>query len=414
MLIDSIRKYQARELLLVLGVIFLSKSLYYESYGNNYLLVVFSLLVTILFNPSKVKADKKIILHILFFLFIVMLNGETEYDSVLVLIARFYIAIYVVYAVSFYRFSIIYVDTLLVISLFSFLSIAVVYFNTPSILNDFIATDGRSLRNFIFFAVSDEHIKYGIYRNIGLWWEPGAFQLFVNLAFFLGILNNYMSKAKYVLFFITILSINSSTGFIVFFLLSLAYFKNNNLFSGWNKAIFLLPLVMFLILNLNDKFVLGGVLSDSLLSRYYDVLISYNMFLDNIFLGYGFGSEIENAIPYGANLIGHKEYYSFVRPTGSDGLTMFIAQCGVMAFILIKPFLFPRYIRYDGIVSTFLFSSSLFILFNTQNFSYTLIFTVLYFYGVMGRKKMRTPSKAKTIKLDNPAQAKSNQQPTSG
>ena len=127
----------------------------------------------------------------------------------------------------------------------------------------------------------------------------------------------------------------------------------------------------------------------SFLSRYYDFIISYNLFIDNFILGYGFGSQIENAIPYGADLIGHDVYYSLNRPTGSDGISMFIAQIGIFSFIFLAPFLVPKYYAYLHFAQKLIISVSLLLMFNTENFTFILIFTILSIYGIVGNIRQK-------------------------
>ncbi len=386
--------YSIQELFIILGVILLSKSLYYETYGTNILLLVFVGYLLLHYNITKIKINKLVILYMIGLLFIVVLNPESQYDSILVLVTRFSIAIIIVYFFTFQKFSKIFIDIILIISLFSLLTWIIIYFNIHSFLPDFIGIDHRLLRNFIFFGVSENFITHGVLRNNGLWWEPGAFQLFVNLAFSFAIINNSINKQKYIIFIITILTIGSTTGFIVFLLLSLIYFKKSIEYSNKNKIIYMLALTLFLYLLylyisplIYDKFNPESNSIVSFLSRYYDFIISYNMFMDNILIGYGFGSQIENAIPYGINLIGHDIYYSFSRPTGADGITMFIAQCGILSFIFLIPFLIPKYYTHLYFIEKLIISISILLMFNTENFTFILIFTVLTFYGIIGNKK---------------------------
>lgn len=396
MVVSNIKNkgYRVQELFIVFGVILLSKSLYYETYGANILLIGFLLFLLLNYSVKDLKINKLVLLYILSFLFIIILNSESHYDSILVLVARFVIAIFIVHFLSFQKFSKIYVDIILFISFFSIFTWIVVYFNIHSFLPDFIGIDTRHLRNFIFFGVSENFITYGVLKNNGLWWEPGAFQLFVNLAFIFTIINKSINKKKYILFTVTIITIGSTTGYIVFLLSSLIYFKRIIVYSNKNKIIYIIVFTMlFTLLSLYisplvyDKVNPESNSIVSFLSRYYDFIISYHMFMDNILIGYGFGSQIENAIPYGVNLIGYDIYYSLSRPSGADGITMFIAQCGILSFVFLIPFLIPKYYIHLNFIEKIIITISILLMFNTENFTFLLIFTVLTFYGIIGNKK---------------------------
>lgn len=385
------KDYSLKDLIIVLSIILLSKSLYYETYGQNVLLSVFLLFLMIITNFRSLKISKNILIYILGLMILLLVNTDTSYSSFFVLINRILIAVLVIYLITFERFSKAFIDIILVISVFSWFSWLVISLDIPSFLPNFNGVDGRPLRNFIVFGVWEEFINYKTYRNSGLWWEPGAFQLFINLAFIFALANKTISIKKYFIFLITIITTMSTTGFLVFSLLSLSYFKRyfflarkSLMYFGLFLTLLAISLI-YLIPIIHDKFNSDSSSFVSFLSRYYDILVSVNMFIDNMFVGYGFGAQIEKAIPYGENLIGHSLYY-LSKPTGADGISMFIAQVGILGFILIIPFLFPRYIAHLSLLDKVLVSLSLLLMFNTENFTFTLIFVVLTFYGLLKNK----------------------------
>jgi hypothetical protein len=121
--------YSFRELITVIGIILLSKSLYYESYGENILLIVFLGFLFFSFNILKLKIHVPVLLYISSLLFIIILNPDSQFDSVLVLIVRFSIAIFIVHILSFQKFSKIYVDIILFLSFFSISTLLIIHFN---------------------------------------------------------------------------------------------------------------------------------------------------------------------------------------------------------------------------------------------------------------------------------------------
>lgn len=387
----QIKDYSLKELIIVLGVILLSKSLYYESYGTNILLIVFLSFLMVFTNFVNLKINKIVLLYIFGMTTLLLINIDTRYSSFLVLINRILIAILVVYLMTFEKFSKAFVNIIILISIISWFSWFVILLDIPSFLPNFSGIDGRSMRNFVFFGVWEGFINYKIFRNSGLWWEPGAFQLFVNLAFIFSLVNDNTTLKKYIVFLITIVTTMSTTGIIVFILLSLIYLKKyfylkkSDLLLLVTLLLLLFVSIVFLIPVIYDKFNTDSSSFVSFLSRYYDLLVSVNMFIDNIFIGYGFGSQIEKAIPYGENLIGYDLYY-MSQPTGADGISMFISQVGILGFLLIIPFLFPRYISHLDLFDKLLFSLSLLLMFNTENFTFILIFIVLTFYGLIKNK----------------------------
>lgn len=390
----EIKGYSSKDIFIVLGVILMSKSLYYESYGGNFLLIIFFFLLAFITIPNikNLKTDKAILLYSLGLLSLTLINLEVSYKQWLVLFIRMLIAILVIHLISFDRFSKAFIKIMLVLSIFSWFAWIMIHFNINSPLPPFTSVhyiedvQGRILRNFVFFGVDEALIKYNIHRASGLWWEPGAFQLFVNLAFAFSLINNTITRRRYIIFLITILAALSTTGIIVFALLSIIFFRKY--FNLNNPILYLIP---FLIVILGVIFVAPEVynkmISLSFLSRYLDVLISINMFADNFILGYGYGSQVENAIPYGEALI-KSELYNQMPPSGTDGITMFIAQVGILGIFFIYPILFPQYFNHMELNARILISLSFFLMFNTQNFTLTLIFTILTFYGLTKHRNL--------------------------
>ena len=385
------KEYSIKDFFIVLSVILLSKSLYYESYGANILLIGFLFFLMLITNFNYLKINKIVLFYILGIVILLLINIDTNYSSFFVLINRILIATLVIYLITFERFSKAFTNIILIVSVVSWFSWIVILLDIPSFLTDFHGIDGRPLRNFIFFGVWENFITYKVFRNSGLWWEPGAFQVFVNLAFIFTLINRVMSFKRYFIFLVTIITIASTTGFLVFSLLSLIYFKKYFILKKRNLIylnIFLILLIISFVLlipSICDKFNSDSFSFGSFLSRYYDLLISVNMFIDNIFIGYGFGSQIAKAISYGENFIGYDLYY-LSTPTGADGITMFISQVGILGFILIIPFLFTEYIMHLNVFDKILISISLFLMFNTENFTFILIFIVLTFYGLIKNK----------------------------
>ena len=390
------KEHSTRDFFIVFAVILLSKSLYYESYGANYLLIGFFFLLAFILIPNikNFKIEKIILLYSLGLIVIILLNLETNYRSLFVLISRLLIAIIIIHLISFERFSKIFINIILALSIISWLALFIIHFDIQSPLPSFTSVhyieevQGRILRNFIFFGVDTELIKYNIHRTSSIWWEPGAFQLFVNLAVIFSLINNTLTFKRYAIFLITILTAMSTTGLLAFSILSLIFFKKYLNLKN-NALLYLIP---FFVVVLGSIFIAPIIIEKlntshlSFLSRYHDVVISIHMFADNFLLGYGYGTTVEKAIPYGEDLIGYELYHSS-RPSAADGITGFIAQVGILGFVFMYPFLFPKYCNHLRVSDSLLISLSLLIIFNTQNFTNILIFSVLTFYALIKNNK---------------------------
>jgi len=334
------------------------------------------------FNKNNLIVSKSLLIFSIFSILIIIANPNYRDISVYTYIVRVFIAFAIVHYITFEKFSEIFIKIIFFISGISLLYIFIIYFNIPSILDNLISLPNSQYRNFIFFAIPVDFINYQIFRNSGLWCEPGAFQIFVNISFIFLIVNNTLNYKKYIFILLIIISIGSTTGFIVFSLLSIVYYKTLyyikfSLFMKLSIIVLLVVLMALFIPNIIIKFTENS----SLLSRYYDLIISINMFTDNIIFGYGFGNQLIYSVNYGENLLGYQLYHSSMGPTGSDGITMLISQIGILSFILLVPFLFPGYCKKLSIFQSILISISLLLMFNTENLTFYLIFIVLTFYG---------------------------------
>lgn len=376
------------EFVLVLFTILISKSLYFESYGQN---ILFGpLLFMLLYRNPLLTFDPKLLIYSIFFVAVSLLSLNAALSTLTILCLRLYIGMIIVTLVSFKTFTKYFSKILLFLGIASILALPVYLLNLRSPLPPFAAIDGRGIQNFVFFGVSNMNEMYDRgFRNIGLWWEPGAFSVFMNVAFLFSILNKEINVKKYILYFLITLSISSTSGLIVFMLLSLLLIKLKGQTFIKQVSIVVVAItvsssfLLFAADQLLSKFDSTSTKFVSFLSRYYDVVISYNLFMSYPFFGYGLGTPYDKVISLATNFVGAGVFYTSSKPTGADGITFFIAQVGFLGFFLMWPFLVPAYLKFCGFMSRFIVAISLFILFNTENFTYSLIFTVLSFYGVM-------------------------------
>lgn len=382
------------EVMLVLFVILISKSLYFEAYGQNLLFI--PLLMLVLYKNMLVSLNKYAIYYCVTFAFISVLSLNAALSTLTILCIRLYLGVIIISTINFKTFSRFYSQIIIFLGLMSLLAIPISFLGIPSLLPNFGVSDGRSIQNFIFFGVSGLGSDNS-FRNIGLWWEPGAFAVFMNLAFLFSIINKEITVKKYILYLFLTLSISSTTGLIVFLLLSILVvnLKNKTLFMKVNIVIVVASVLTLFVFyaaeELFSKFDPDSLKFVSFLSRYYDVVISYGLFMKYPFFGYGLGTPFDRVQVMASDLVGISVFFTSAKPTGADGITFLIAQIGFFGVFLIIPFLFPRYARSLNWLQRGVVALALFLTFNTENLSYSLIFTVLTLYGVT-----ETPNKEET------------------
>lgn len=379
---SSKKLFGAANFLLVFLVIMSSKTLYYEMFGTN-LFVVFTLGFTLaLFMRRNARINEKVVLFSYLFVLAIFLSLEFKISSAGLMVIKIFLALLIVSLVKVNDFTLYFSKIVKLISLVSLITYPIIFLQINSPLFDFVSLDERTHSNFILFSVTNNHLEHQVYRINGLWWEPGAFHLFFTLSFLFDYLYKRLNKVLTCYYLAVSLLIGSTTGLISIFLILVS---NQLLKLSVKNVLYLIVIsIMAAVIVINSnvlaKFDLEN--SVSLISRYHDFIISYNMFLEDPIFGYGYGTQIEKAIPFGIELIGYNSYFSLAKPTGADGITMFIAQVGLLGLPFVLLLLFPNYgtikLSKMGRVAIAL---AILITFNTQNFTYQLIFNVLIVYS---------------------------------
>lgn len=270
---------------------------------------------------------------------------------------------------------------MVIFSIFSFLSLAVFYFNWKSPLDNFIPIDPRPIRNFIFFGIDENFIKYNSYRNAGVWWEPGAFQAYLSLALTWGVSLELIGIFQFSILVLAILTTKSTTGIIILVISAFIYFSKINLrFSRLFKLCSVGILFLYLLLNpeILEKFMPGSSSYYSFLARLSDFNISLWLMKFFPLWGYGFGNLDTLKVMHAQYALEIKK--TFI-PAGTDGLTMFLSQVGIGGFFMLIILLNPKFNKNFSCLIKMLYAVSVLFIFNTQNLINFPIFIILLFYS---------------------------------
>ena len=397
-------------LLVVLFTILLSGSLFYASTFKNALLIPFLSMLLLYCFHQPCDLSKKKILYLLCCIALIVLNSQFITSSVLVLSTCLLCAFLITEMISFDSFSLLFIRIVLFLCVTSWFFLPVILLDIPSPLPDFISIVGTPYSNFVFFGIYHEFFPslaitfpdklYFVTRNSGIFWEPGAFQIFVNIAFYLGMISNQLSLKRILIFEITILTIQSTSGLVVFALLATAYFihtrKNNS--RAVNLRFLVVPVlyVGFFLLpgSYNtqiekfqkgstgqiEKFQKGSSSYVSYLSRSSDFKIDANIVADHFLRGVGYGN-YEIRKQYGIDLMGKDIYTSVATPTGADGIFVFLGQVGIFGLILLWRLIYPSQIRMWKFLPQGLIVASFLIIYNSENMFMYLLPWVMVFYG---------------------------------
>lgn len=191
---------------------------------------------------------------------------------------------------------------LALLSLFFYL----VFISFPKAMNSFIVI-GKSGKPYalLYFYVH----KVGSIRNMGMFWEPGAHQTFLNIALLLEIIRKEKRILRILIFSITIATTFSSTAFIAMAVSYLFFIIQIKEIRGWKKGIVLLSVMSIILFFLNadsiissnsgysvfgkisdmlntDKSVVGETSTSSI--RYYSIVKPIYVFLSNPIIGVGY------------------------------------------------------------------------------------------------------------------------------
>lgn len=201
-------------------------------------------------------------------------------------------------------------------------------------------------------------------RNSGPFWEPGAYQGFLNLALLMTIINKNiikLYKQKFIIFLITILTTQSTTGYIVLVIILIVFnreiFQVNIKKDYISKIIILLFIIIGILIvfksgNITDKFSINN---GSKIIRSSDFINSLKMCFSRVIRGFGVG------------LFKNNQEFLFNIQNNSNGLLYLFYSQGIILF------LYYMYRIKIGIKQVF---------FRTNKFKQNIlfiIFLVLYF-----------------------------------
>jgi hypothetical protein len=202
------------------------------------ILMILSIYMLFVFRRS-LSLDKNTIFILLisgiFILLSVLFKGETLKQAT-VTIALLSVAYIFVNLISYKRFIDAYVNIIIFLCIYSLLTYIVaslwpmLILNFPVVIN---SADAKAY-NLVFSVIRTDFLY--LHRNYGLFWEPGAFQFYINMAM---IIYLFAQKKKNVLiilvFIVTIVTTFSTVGNIVMLASLIAYMlrkektKNNKI-----------------------------------------------------------------------------------------------------------------------------------------------------------------------------------------
>jgi hypothetical protein len=337
---------------LVLLTILNSGSLVVKTMGDNAFTILQFLLVAYIglrykIIPSKNFAIVAIICFSIVLHYLMHFNSLVSYIGLLVRIISMYYLSLIITNQTFWKK---YISIIYIISLFSivgYIAILIVpdhilhRFSTLFPLHDISYSGDINYHNLgiITWPVR----SYGnMLRNQSIFWEPGAFQLFVNLGLLANLkLQNKIYDRKNIVFIVTVITTFSTTGYIV---LAIILFDRIQFKHLYKNGVMILSTIVLLLLILTspavkDKFDPNSQGYGSYLARVTHATYGYSMLMENLVIGFGYG---ENSIKEIDSFAYNN--YGYGSGGGSNHLLRFYGQFGI---IIATIFLYQLY-RYKS------------------------------------------------------------------
>lgn len=270
------------------------------------------------------------------------------------------------------------------LSVFSLVAL-LVYTFFPAIIRSFPIADQTSylVSYNLFFSVVTQ--TGGILRNYGIFWEPGAFAVFLCIALWSELFFQKTNIKRVVLYVLTIISTFSTLGILCSFVLVIAYLLHN---KSINKTVRNLVILMFFVAILwvaffGERFiyeVFGKIASmnDSATTRWNSFYYVGELFLSAPFLGVG----ISDFLAFSDVNLSGMATFTFMNCLAMHGIFGLIPIVGVIRF-------------FTKIETSYLSKAVLLLfvgmLFATQAFEQVSFFYTLAFSGFM---TMASPKRA--------------------
>lgn len=374
----------------VIWIIVTSGGVYFNSQGVVQFSLVFNVLL-ILFQQFYawrvlVSVHKEEVLIFLLILGLVILTilSNSDYSSLLSY-ARFLVVLALVLStsviVSSRQFAEIFVKTVIFLS-----AVSVLFF-----YSDFLIENAGIFPAIYFYE--NIYINAFVYimlvglenRNLGIFIEPGLFQIYINFAIFLVINSSQRINYKFpvlVILFAALFSTNSTTGFIVGLIVVGGY-----IFSSANSKSDVLLLVVkigaivalmvgvifseFFYENIEEKF--QGSQQLSYMTRQNSTLIDFLVFLDNPVMGVGFGGYDQAAYIYRSG--------GLVVDAATNTFTQLAAIFGfpLLALIAWRAYSYSRALLLGRVANLVIFVVYVVVFFTQPFVMYPLFYLPLFF-----------------------------------
>ena len=250
------------ETVLIIVMLYMSGSIFFVSfYYSQCCILIFVFMTAVYIMHGGLRQMSKnvvfsIILLALCILTVIIINNTDKYYSYIAVFLQLLMAAEFAEIYGFERFKKLYVKIISVFAVVSLIGYAITVLR-PTVMLLFPKTDGEASLDYYnaiihVFASARGYSRFVPFlRNSGIFWEPGAYQAFLNLGilFFLDDLNpddlNRKSLFGFFCMILAVLTTFSTTGYILLFILLLSYIKKTSFLWKRNTVIFIAVIIGF-------------------------------------------------------------------------------------------------------------------------------------------------------------------------
>lgn len=376
--------------LLITLLIYMSGSVFFTSFNySQACLLVFSVVMFFYFtNEHKNILSNQIVVHFLLFvafmLLTILLSAVTNYSSYIAIFLQLVMSYAFIAICDFDDFKKIYVKIMLILAVVSLPCFLIILIN-PTFMLLFPKTVGQVSTDYynaiIYVFQSAKGFSYFVpfQRNNGIFWEPGAYQAFLNLAllFLFSDYNEDSNKKYYIIsifiFSLTIITTGSTTGILLLLFIVFSNFNKLNLiFSKRPLLMFLLVIAAFaIIIYINRE----GLVLDTLLKK-----------ISNEFSNGTFLSRVDifdiNILLNPSSWLGMSFEKFSAQYGGAANSILHTAICLGIPFTTILLSMYYKFSRRVFENSSFVMVISLIIIFSSESLIWRPLFLILAWYGV--------------------------------
>ena len=404
-MIIRFNKYEILQYILLYICMLNTSSKASDMYGDKFIIATFvvSLIIIILHYVRIEKKPFLLIGGLCFVLFMqhVLLQSDISINSFLNLLSKFLIS-YCAVMIDRENFLKRFINLVIFIACCSLVFFFLIQIGADALVRNVLITNHAPCRTGnISYGRFLYHYMPNYGRNVGLYNEPGVYQLYLNLALFFLLfqseknnLNKKQTVRYSIVLVITIISAMSTAGYIGLFAIFALYLVSLKKTITLKKFVILISIIfLFLLFLQTDLFYQnfarklewsddGRFSSGTGNARLASLIMDINYILHNP-LGYGYSINWVNTLSFANNETG-----------SSFGLTSLIVCYGIPISIFIYVLYFIAFINVgDSNIQRFTIIISFILAFSSQPWVLTPVYLTIMIYGLTKRKEVYPPYK---------------------